>query len=378
MAGRLVDRKRHSVQHSLRRTKVKTGCKTCRIRKIKCDEGKPSCQKCVTTGRACDGYEAPFRFFTASQPDNTQTISQDVDFLNRCFSTKTVFDGVNIDCNEEAKQVLQASLTEPSIRYAVAALRALREDFETSGLQQTPRYESGLQQYGMALEALASNLSSPSPTALKSTLLCCQVLISIEQARGDFAAMGQHIIQGLGIMRENRENPYFAVFVIKMFATPCKFAERPAPDNTNEATASCPFRRIAPDKRTELTGIALSALEFLGRISRAESGGDAHRQLLSEKASLMDSLESWLIDLNIVHVKETRSPGPEPLSASFMRFFHQTLKIVLLGALDSSPDPQAKLSAENDRLRCIATDVGERVKSYYTCGGTGGGPTGVA
>lgn len=27
-----------------------------RIRKVKCDEGRPACERCVTTGRVCDGY----------------------------------------------------------------------------------------------------------------------------------------------------------------------------------------------------------------------------------------------------------------------------------------------------------------------------------
>ncbi|KAF4991864.1 hypothetical protein FDECE_13891 [Fusarium decemcellulare] len=33
-----------------------TGCITCRIRRIKCDGGKPHCRRCVSTGRKCDGY----------------------------------------------------------------------------------------------------------------------------------------------------------------------------------------------------------------------------------------------------------------------------------------------------------------------------------
>ncbi|KAL2807765.1 hypothetical protein BJX63DRAFT_60948 [Aspergillus granulosus] len=39
--------------------KVRTGCITCKIRRVKCDEGKPSCSRCVSTGRKCDGYASP-------------------------------------------------------------------------------------------------------------------------------------------------------------------------------------------------------------------------------------------------------------------------------------------------------------------------------
>ncbi|CAI0648135.1 unnamed protein product [Colletotrichum noveboracense] len=39
--------------------KVKTGCITCKIRRIKCDESRPFCNRCLTTGRKCDGYTSP-------------------------------------------------------------------------------------------------------------------------------------------------------------------------------------------------------------------------------------------------------------------------------------------------------------------------------
>jgi len=396
-----------------------------RARKVKCDENKPLCQKCVGTGRACDGYESRFRVFTGQPISNahaggiesgaglqliratlTEVAPRDIDLLNRYFSTKTIFD-VKLGCGEEAKQILQASLTDTSIRHAVSSLRALRENLETSGdvpasiSQQTPSYDYGLQQYCMALGGLASNLSSPSPSGLKSALLCCQIFISIEQVRGNYAAMARHIIQGLGVMREYRARPGFVsanglvparpdrlplldVFIIKLFAAPCKFADPPATADVSGTTVSaCPIwphqqpvesrhlRTLAPDMRTELTRIATSTLEFLGKVSHVKSAGGALR-LVSEKASLLDSLESWLIDLELVHT-EMRAPGPELISVSFMRYFHQILKIVLLGALDSSPDLCAELRTENDRLQGIASNLGERVKDYRAWSGTRSG-----
>jgi hypothetical protein len=294
---------------------------------------------------------------------------------------------VKLGCDEEARQVLQASLTDPPIRHAVSSLRALREDLETSG--DLPANDYGLQQYCMALGGLASNLSSPGFHALKSALLCCQLFISIEQVRANYPAMAQHIFQGLRIMHGCRARPHLVaanelvpaqhdqlplldVFIIKLFAAPCKFTEIPVTANISGTTVSARVteavesrhpRTIAPDMRTELTRIASSTVEFLGNVSHANSTGDA-LQLLSEKASLLNSLESWLIDLERVH-KETGSPGPELVSVYFMRLFHQILKIVLLGALDYSPDLYVQLQAENDRLQGIASDVGEKVKEWY-------------
>ncbi|OAP57399.1 hypothetical protein AYL99_08137 [Fonsecaea erecta] len=333
----------------------------------------------------------------------TEVVPQDIDLLNRYFSTKTMF-GVKLGCGEEARQILQASLTDPPIRHAVLSLRAFREDLEASGddptsvAQKTHSYHYGLQQYNMALGGIASNLSSLGPNRLKSVLLCCQIFIGIEQVRKDYAAMVQHIIQGLRIMQEYRARPTFDAteklvpayheqlpfldaFVIKLFAAPCRFAEPPTVPNVSGTTLpvclipphqqpveSRDLRTLAPNMRTELTKIATSTLKFLDKVSQVESVGAALR-LLSEKAALLDQLESWLIELEIAQ-REIRSSSPEPISASFLRLFHLTLKIVLLGALNSSSDMDAELRAESRQLQDLANDVGQRVKAYRMCSGT--------
>ncbi|KAK4181889.1 hypothetical protein QBC36DRAFT_174317 [Triangularia setosa] len=38
------------------RKRTKTGCLTCRRRRIKCDEGKPTCGNCIKSKRQCEGY----------------------------------------------------------------------------------------------------------------------------------------------------------------------------------------------------------------------------------------------------------------------------------------------------------------------------------
>ncbi|CAM1500931.1 Fc.00g100930.m01.CDS01 [Cosmosporella sp. VM-42] len=402
------------------RTKVKTGCATCRIRKVKCDENKPFCQRCVNTGRTCDGYESPFRSFTSRpvnhahaggikaavglqpiRPSSNEIVLQDIDRLNRYFSTKTIFD-VKLGCGEEARQILQASLSDPPIRHAVLSLRALREDLETSGdgpvlvAQQTPSYNYGLQRYSMALRGLASKLSSAGSDGLKSALLCCQVFISIEQVRGNFAAMALHIIRGLSIMHEYRARPYVVaadklvpahygqlpfldVFLIKLFAAPCKFAEPSATGDVSGTTSSVclssphqqpieprDLRTIAPNMRTELVRIAASTLKFLAKVSQVESIGNALR-LISEKGALLNSLESWLSDLELVQT-EIGPSDAEPLSVSFMRFFHLILKIVLLGALESSSDLNAELRTEHDRLQGVANNGHTAVALVRTSG----------
>ena len=370
---------------------------------------KPHCQKCTNTGRTCDGYVSPFRPFTTSsikivhdggiesvvtlQPDKpglTEISPQDIDLLNRYFSTKTIFD-VDLDCATGAKQILQAGLTEPSIQHAILSLKALREDFEISRdvsistTQQASSYDYGIQQYCMALGGLSSKLSTPGCKRLKSALLCCQIFISIEQVRGNYGSMIQHMIRGLGIMREYHvrsyldpvprhkdQLPFLDVFIIKLITAPCKFADIPAPSCGTPASSISPskqpiesqdLRKLAPNLRTELTRIAASTLKFLDQLSAGASAA-AIAWLLSEKTAVLDALESWLTDLKLT---QTQNELQEPVSVSFLRLFHQILKIILLGTINSSPETDTQLKTENDRLQDLATIVDERVKAYGVC-----------
>ncbi|KAM0475676.1 hypothetical protein ACHAP7_007173 [Fusarium lateritium] len=383
--------------------KVKTGCATCRIRKIKCDETKPACQKCVKTGRTCDGYESLFRPYPNQPTDNDrgsqadaaksmhESIQEkaplDVNSLNRYFSTKTIF-SVELSCNQEAHEVLQASLTDPSIRHALLSLRALRENIETpednsaTPEQQKLGYNYGLEQYSKALTGLASNLAYPDIDRLKSALLCCQVLISVEQVRCNFSAMGLHIIRGLGIMREYRPRPYLTasnsllpprygglpsldVFIIKLFSAPCRFSEPQARGSTCVMTpppeTPSSDRKLAPNMRTELVRIAISTIEFLSKVSQARQETNISL-LLQEKETLLGSLDSWVKTLDNLRI-ESQSQE-EPIQANFLRLFHNVLRIILLGNLNSPPDLDAKLKKENERLQGIANTVNERLKDY--------------
>ncbi|KAG4437206.1 hypothetical protein IFR05_007295, partial [Cadophora sp. M221] len=43
-------------------TKSRSGCRTCKIRHVKCDEAHPSCTRCSMTGRVCLGYQNQTQF----------------------------------------------------------------------------------------------------------------------------------------------------------------------------------------------------------------------------------------------------------------------------------------------------------------------------
>ncbi|KAH9205607.1 hypothetical protein DL95DRAFT_265076, partial [Leptodontidium sp. 2 PMI_412] len=138
--------------------KVSTGCKTCKIRRVKCDEAKPACKRCSSTGRKCDGYfyaGAPRSTATPRQTplSTTQDLAKTNSFIDaspslnlfksnleqRSFSffhQNTIPQLSSIFGSPAWKQLnrllLQAAYHEPAVRHAAVALGALHEHFEVS------------------------------------------------------------------------------------------------------------------------------------------------------------------------------------------------------------------------------------------------------
>jgi hypothetical protein len=53
-----------------RKRRFKTGCLTCRRRRIKCDEKKPYCERCKSAHIICDGYQSPRQLVPSHQSTN--------------------------------------------------------------------------------------------------------------------------------------------------------------------------------------------------------------------------------------------------------------------------------------------------------------------
>lgn len=53
--------------------RVRTGCITCRKRRIKCDEARPACDRCRTANFHCEGYEEP-RSVLSEDPDRRRSL----------------------------------------------------------------------------------------------------------------------------------------------------------------------------------------------------------------------------------------------------------------------------------------------------------------
>ncbi|OTA99652.1 hypothetical protein M426DRAFT_253954 [Hypoxylon sp. CI-4A] len=55
----LIDRPQKPTKRRVSHAKVRTGCATCKHRRVKCDERKPLCGRCEKSGYECAGYQDP-------------------------------------------------------------------------------------------------------------------------------------------------------------------------------------------------------------------------------------------------------------------------------------------------------------------------------
>ncbi|KAH8590025.1 hypothetical protein B0O99DRAFT_312265 [Bisporella sp. PMI_857] len=132
----------------VRRLKAKTGCATCKDRRVKCDETKPHCIRCVKFGQTC-AYAKPIH--PSNRGASTVPIRTPLPATIACnpsasvVSNETESQYFQLFCNNIAvdlcgfydsgfwKQlVAQECHSEPTIRHAIFALGALYRSWQTS------------------------------------------------------------------------------------------------------------------------------------------------------------------------------------------------------------------------------------------------------
>ncbi|KAJ9149757.1 C6 zinc finger domain protein [Pleurostoma richardsiae] len=214
-----------------RRTNVKSGCRTCKIRKVKCDEGRPACRRCLSTGRVCDGYgvwggggnsygqrqtpTAPAEArngVTVRSPKHLPLLVVSVE-EKECFDWFTRLTTVKLPGSFTSgfwtTLLLQASLSEQAILHAILALSSVhRGGVLTNGNQRhgadTRRRRElfTLQHYGEAIKHLQPHFSASGTAAVRVALVACVVFVSVDLLRGHFRTAQTHLQSGLALLEE--------------------------------------------------------------------------------------------------------------------------------------------------------------------------------
>ncbi|KAK8133259.1 hypothetical protein PG999_001432 [Apiospora kogelbergensis] len=222
--------------------KSKLGCKTCKIRRVKCDEARPSCLKCQSTGRTCDGYDAAPRFVEVAAEVQT---SQD----NRVHTKTTAAQRAPSACRQNHHSLTLQSLrpfmvlpvtntpaqteamsffefisvkglneyypsdswrrtlmffsqTVPSVRHAAVALALLHRNYHDgcSGPPSVAEQEP-LFHYNKAIQLVLAQRSGDSVEEMAITLLVCYLFMSYDNLAGNYLQAFTHLQGGVELAR---------------------------------------------------------------------------------------------------------------------------------------------------------------------------------
>lgn len=199
--------------------KVRTGCLTCKIRKVKCDEGKPCCRRCTSTGRKCDGYVLA-QTSSALSWHRPRHLFPNVDATSErrclqffCEVAAPVLSGP-LDPYFWTHLILQFSHMEPAVRHSVVAVGSLYEQVHghRTSSSSLPDDNVALTHYNAAIK----HLNTMNNESL--VLLVCILFICIEFLRGNRAAATAHCQHGITILKRVEETfPWVKTYLSPLF-----------------------------------------------------------------------------------------------------------------------------------------------------------------
>jgi hypothetical protein len=227
--------------------RVKTGCKTCklaqtlcrsvllcvsraafadhhlfsRLRRLKCDEAKPHCNRCIRFGIECEGYgkDKPAPESAVSrvlQPKTSVTLytnpaeklfdePEEATYFQRfCCYTVEQLSGFR-ELEFWNRIVLQASHAEPSLRHAATAIGAL--DFKAisaPGDAEAVRFRKqfAYQEYQKAIVGVRKTLSAKD-CDIRTKLIACALFACFEAFHANYEVALTQIFAGIEMIEEH-------------------------------------------------------------------------------------------------------------------------------------------------------------------------------
>lgn len=206
-----------------------------RVRRIKCDECRPSCYRCTSTGRVCDGYEQESQAVRdaamrrkgkrpllpqqpATESPALRLPSKQLTFLSNMpavegqafafFREHTLHEiPGGFESSYWESLVLQLSLHESSVRHAAVAVGAIHRSMRgqcpslgTEGYLERAN-PLAMKQYIKSLNHLRKRLSGPNNCECGHVaLVTCLLFVCFEMLRGNRPGAVAHLRMGLRIL----------------------------------------------------------------------------------------------------------------------------------------------------------------------------------
>lgn len=217
-----------------------------RIRRVRCDEEKPACNRCVSTGRKCDGYEAPSFSATSdstvlpvrssetsfhSPPDSPPSSHTSITYRHNggflppqaTADVKLALPRTNpeelrsyryfievtapsiagcFDVKFWLKDIPRVSLTDPAIWHAIVSLGSVHERYALSaGSSSLARNVFALRQFNSSIRCLTES-DSPRRADKMRALTVSAIFTCICVLDGQYSQARMHARSGVQLLKE--------------------------------------------------------------------------------------------------------------------------------------------------------------------------------
>ncbi|KAL5357718.1 hypothetical protein BJX96DRAFT_23601 [Aspergillus floccosus] len=214
--------------------KSRLGCKTCKTRRIKCDLSRPSCWKCQSTGRTCDGYgemlpsgdtyhhadhlqkryaKAHRLMWQSLGPFMILPVAGSAQTEAMCF-----FQYISVKhlteyhpCGSWRKTLMFFSQTVPSVRHAAIALALIHRNYldchssgrvhQAQSSKDWPPNTAPLLHYNRAIQLLLNQQTGDSLETTAVTLLVCYLFTCFDNLAGNYVQAMKHLRAGVELSR---------------------------------------------------------------------------------------------------------------------------------------------------------------------------------
>ncbi|KAK3290378.1 uncharacterized protein B0H64DRAFT_427660 [Chaetomium fimeti] len=191
-------------------SKVKTGCLTCKKRKVKCDEVKPHCRRCTGSGRKCEGYPqdrpSPPPMSVGAGPESHSVLfaspaERRSFFYFQSQACKPL--GGHFNSSFWGREVMQAAIHYPPVRHLVIAIGSAYEAFESGSTGQETQFI--LQQCNQSighLTTLGRPTDAPSVEVTCCILTASLLFVYLASIRGHHAEAFQHVRSAAKVLQD--------------------------------------------------------------------------------------------------------------------------------------------------------------------------------
>ena len=159
---------------------------------MKCDETKPNCKRCTSTGRRCDGYNLPKPLLFEIGQDKDERWSFHYYRDRTASQINSVADQAFLN-----RLVIQVGYSRDIVRHALVAIGSYHEGVDhLDETRRSDKHKFALQQYNKSINGI---LKSSADSDIEEILLSVILFTFFENVRGEWASALAHLQAGLKI-----------------------------------------------------------------------------------------------------------------------------------------------------------------------------------